>query len=198
MSHLMQQQTFAARELGLVQAALEELALRGRRVELRRDGVFSFQGQLHPGVMGVYLPATATAVFYDALFMGPSLHQPLGPPESIRALLAASLLTPELRRRWLATIRVAETSPPAAVIVEAGAITQLLLDADAGKGLALQRLGGEAAFALGHCFSATRPAWLKAYRPDLAAFFRSLTPPGWPMARLSSPTFDPWATPIRC
>jgi hypothetical protein len=199
--HLMNKPGFSGRELAQVGAALDELALRrqaDRPVELRRDGVFGFEGQEYPAVMGIYLPGTRTAVLYDATFAGPAVGQPLGPPESIRAVLAASLLTPALRRRWLGDIRAAETTPPAAVILEAGAIRQLLLEADGGKGLPLQRLGAEAAFALGHCFAATRPAWLKVYRPEVVAFFQSLLPAGWPLTRLSAPTFDPWAAPIRC
>jgi hypothetical protein len=199
--------TFSARELSEARTALDELAVRGQTaegkslagVELRRDDSFLFQGRRHSTVMGVYLPGSRTAVLYDAAFAGPAVVQPLAPPESVRTVLAAALLgKPGLRRRWLTAIRAPETAPPAAVILEAGAITRLLLDAEAGHGLALQKLGPESAFALGLCFSMTRPTWLKAYRPDLATFFATLLPPGWPAARLGSALFDPWATPIRC
>lgn len=167
---------FAADELALIQGALQQVSDCGDptlAITLRREPVFRNGGSALPTVMGIFVPASRTAVLFDAAFAGPGSGLPLTAPEAILAVLGVSLLgDPALRARWLKLIGAPETAPEAAAIVDARAAAMVLAGRD-GR-LALESLGPETAFALAYAWATSRATWLTSARADLARFFATV------------------------
>jgi hypothetical protein len=169
--------SFSASEVHFIEEALQALAPfreDSGSITVRREAVFRVRTNLHPTVMGVYVPPTRTAVLFDRAFAGPGSVMPLTAPECIRAVLAPAMLDDApLRARWCKLLGVAEDAPAAAAIIEAHTVADLLAQPEA-EPLALERLGPETALALALAWESFRSRWFRKRCPEIATFVGSL------------------------